>query len=92
MLCFEIFCLRMSYTAKDHPAMQRYVCGVCIKKTKTLKNMTARVTVQIQKAILPEFGFEDWHWLPTVIREGCYKVTRTSTTSRKKPRYLARLK
>lgn len=79
----------MPYTAKDHPAMQRSVCGVCFKKPKTLKNITARVKVQIQEAILPEFGSEDWNWLPTVICGGCYKDLYDF---QKNPRYLARLK
>ena len=59
--------------AKDHNAMQKSVCAICFRKSKNLRNISAKVQVQIEEAILPAFGSDEYDWLPTSICLGCYK-------------------
>ena len=58
---------------KNHSAMQKCVCAVCFRKPPNLRNISARVSISIKENILPEFGSNDWDWLPTSICAGCYK-------------------
>ena len=63
----------MPHTTKDHAAMQKSVCAVCFCKAKTMKNISARLEISVKELILPEFGSDEWSWLPTSICGGCYK-------------------
>ena len=58
---------------KSHNAMRLSVCAICFRKPKNLRNISAKVKIQIQEAILPEFGSERFDWLPTMICLTCYK-------------------
>ena len=58
---------------KDHNAMKLSVCAICFRKPKNLRNISAKVKIQIQEAILSEFDDERFDWLPKMICLTCYK-------------------
>ena len=66
----------MPHPAKNHAAMQKCVCAVCFHKPKSLRNISDKVKISIQEAVLPGFDTAPWSWLPTAICDGCYKELR----------------
>ena len=57
---------------KDHSQMQKLVCMMCFKKPKVMKNISEKVLNIIKEGVLPDYGSNQWSWLPTSICGGCY--------------------
>ena len=58
---------------KNHSQMQKVLCAICFRKPANVRNISDRVKITIKESILPDFGTDEWDWLPTSICSGCYK-------------------